>query len=214
MLLALGELLGFLVALSLGLPTRPAASPLPKELACSACWLLARQYGTLMRTTGESEATIQTSHRLGRDNKVPRKKWRESELRAYDVTERLCERSVFEGLDVHTDPKGDRPYLARGAVTRTGDGWPTRTELPRTLENWCSELRGEYEEQIEALVKREAGSKEFRKVVCKKLARACATLESPFPEAGAEPSAPPPPPEPAGAPPSDPTASVLIPEEL
>eukprot|EP00667_Euglena_gracilis_P020757 EG_transcript_22527 len=185
-----------LLLLLLAVPGLSALAPgkpvihMPKDLACSACWLVARQYSALMSKTAENEETIQTGHRLDRDNKIRRKKWKESELRAYEVTEQLCDKSQFSGYDI--EEHDGKKFFSKTAPARTfnDEGYPPKFEVASTLHNWCSEIRGEFEEDIEKLVQKEARAKDFRKLICKKLTRACKTLDNPFPNKTTTPSAP------------------------
>eukprot|EP01004_Peranema_trichophorum_P008269 NODE_7022_length_819_cov_21.885057_g6420_i0.p1 GENE.NODE_7022_length_819_cov_21.885057_g6420_i0~~NODE_7022_length_819_cov_21.885057_g6420_i0.p1 ORF type:complete len:225 (+),score=30.82 NODE_7022_length_819_cov_21.885057_g6420_i0:74-676(+) len=158
---------------------------MPRELACSACWVVARRYAKIMEQTGLSEETIQMGHRLDVNNKVPRKKYRESELRAIEVTEKLCEKRAFRDYQISEFNKTKYFSLSKShiASTKDSDGyWPHERDVPRMLHNWCSFVLEQYEDEIETLIRKDLDAKAFRKSICKKHTKACKGKSNPNPK--------------------------------
>ena len=161
-----------------------ASSRMPAELKCSACWIVARRYAKLLAETADNEETIQTGHRLNKDNKIPRKKWRESELRAMEVTEQLCESKGFKGYTIgeYNGTKYFTMNTDEKTLSKDSEGLtPNERDIPETLEKWCERMREEHEERIEKLVRKDGGAKAFRKAVCKKLTGVCKGVSNPHP---------------------------------
>ena len=130
------------------------ATNMPKGLACSACYIVARKYGKAMAATEGNEETIQTGHRLDKDNKIPRKKWKESELRAMEVTESMCKASGYKGYVI--GQQDAKQYFTTNDGEKSEDPDAADRDAPKMLESWCSELLGEHEEDIWALARKQA----------------------------------------------------------
>eukprot|EP00906_Rhabdomonas_costata_P019896 RCo028942 len=169
----------FLVTADVNVPVS-----MPSELKCSGCWVISRQYSREMKATS-NPTTIQTGHRLDKDNKVPRKALKESELRVILVVEKLCDRHWIEKW--HIGETNGTKYFTMDpndhASTRDSEGYfPVQRNVATMLDHFCSLVVEEQEEDIEDLIRAEESAKAFRLRVCQELTGFCKNSSDPTPK--------------------------------
>lgn len=166
-------------------PTTNFASALPLKkypaLQCSMCKAVVEVIGDKMNETAAKKQTILKSHRLEGGNVGDRRiDYEASELRGYEILEKLCDQNNFGSYMMREERRtGLRIFSREGALQQCMPYDDTdRKDLHDTMTSKfihkaCEELVEEHEEHIVGLIKSLRTFDELSDAFCKTKTRLC-----------------------------------------
>jgi hypothetical protein len=148
------------------------------SLQCSACRATMEILGERMNESAAKRQTILHSHRLeGGDRRID---YESSELRGYELVEKLCEQNNFGSFMLREEPRTGLRIFSREAPLQNVMPYDDedRKELhdvmtSKLVSKVCEEILEEHEEMIVAAVQKLRRLDELAEHVCATKARLC-----------------------------------------
>jgi hypothetical protein len=150
------------------------------SLRCSACQCTVEVLGKKMNDTADPKKTILTSHRLERSER--RTSYANSELRGYDIIEKLCEQNSYGSYMLRETPgSGLRIFSAHSPLQQCMPyDDEDRKELHDTMASkyisrMCEDILSEHEEALIAIIKKNPTLDQLTEAICNKTVKVCGT---------------------------------------
>ena len=150
------------------------------HIQCSACKAVVGEIGKKMNESARIRRSYKKGHRLTLDNKVNYEDYESSELRAIEIMETICTKTL-DGYQLRRGADGVRTLTTDTGMKHAdfygrADREPLENVVPR-LKDFCHWLLDEHDEAVVRAIKVERQLDALVDSVCEKASRVCGTAK-------------------------------------